>query len=30
LYRVVITSFMVMSDFNPNNIQIYLKWRFGC
>jgi hypothetical protein len=26
LYRVVITSFMVMSDFNLKNSQIYLKW----
>jgi hypothetical protein len=23
------TSFMVMSDFNPNNSQIYLKWILG-
>jgi hypothetical protein len=26
MYRVVITSFMVMSDVNLKNSQIYLKW----
>jgi hypothetical protein len=29
LYRVVTTPFMVMSDFNRNNSQIYLKWILG-
>jgi hypothetical protein len=29
LYRVVITLFIVMPDFNPNNSQIYFKWGLG-
>jgi hypothetical protein len=29
MYRVVITSFMVISDFNLKNNQIYLKWIVG-
>jgi hypothetical protein len=29
LYRVVITPFIVMPDFNPNKSQIFLKWVLG-
>jgi hypothetical protein len=29
LYRVEITQFIFMLDFNPNNIKIYLQWIFG-